>query len=370
MKPLRLAGLVLAVFLCPAILALAVARTAAQTADDGLPRAELIGALTLTHPGRWFGGFSGIDLRDTGTDLLLLGDRGRWARARLVRRDGQAVAAEGWTSARIKDPDGRPWPRGFTDAEGLARLPDGTLCLSYEGETRVDCHARPDAPAHPLPRIGDFGLMPENGGLEALAADDRGRLYTLSEQMRSADGRIPVYRWDGQAWSVVLHLPDQGGFVPVGADIHDGQLYLLLRRFSGIGFRSRLIRLPLPDGASTAPVTPQVLLQTGPGTHDNLEGVSVWRDGDGRLIATMISDDNLNWFQRTELVEYLLPEPPGAAAHGAARQRADSAAQGARQGTATGATQATAAATHEAATPGRQPRLAGNAALASGAQGD
>jgi hypothetical protein len=43
------------------------------------------------------------------------------------------------------------------------------------------------------------------------------------------------------------------------------------------------------------------------GTHDNLEGLDVWADAEG-LRATMISDDNFRFFQRTEIVDYRLPD--------------------------------------------------------------
>ena len=42
--------------------------------------------------------------------------------------------------------------------------------------------------------------------------------------------------------------------------------------------------------------------------HDNLEGLAVWRDDSGAIRLTMISDDNFNLLQRTELVEYAVPE--------------------------------------------------------------
>jgi hypothetical protein len=49
----------------------------------------------------------------------------------------------------------------------------------------------------------------------------------------------------------------------------------------------------------------QTLFETLPRTHDNLEGISVWRDADGFIRLTMISDDNGRApLQRTEFVEY------------------------------------------------------------------
>lgn len=44
-------------------------------------------------------------------------------------------------------------------------------------------------------------------------------------------------------------------------------------------------------------------MQSELGRHDNLEGLSVWRDAQG-LRLTMVSDDNFMFFQRTEFVEY------------------------------------------------------------------
>jgi hypothetical protein len=52
----------------------------------------------------------------------------------------------------------------------------------------------------------------------------------------------------------------------------------------------------------------ETLLQSAPGQHDNLEGISVWRDKAGSLRLTMISDDNLLFLQRTEIVEYRVPD--------------------------------------------------------------
>ena len=51
----------------------------------------------------------------------------------------------------------------------------------------------------------------------------------------------------------------------------------------------------------------RTLLQTDPGTFDNLEGLAVWRDATG-LRATMISDDNFLALFRSQIVEFRLPE--------------------------------------------------------------
>ncbi len=52
------------------------------------------------------------------------------------------------------------------------------------------------------------------------------------------------------------------------------------------------------------------LLRSGLGVHDNLEGIAVWRDDQGRMRLTMVSDDNFQFFQVSEIVEYVVPEAP------------------------------------------------------------
>ena len=68
-----------------------------------------------------------------------------------------------------------------------------------------------------------------------------------------------------------------------------------------LGFRTRVRSFDLTGQDE------RLELQTGIGTHDNLEGIDVWRDAEGRMRVTMISDDNLRpLIQRTEFVDYLL----------------------------------------------------------------
>ena len=82
-------------------------------------------------------------------------------------------------------------------------------------------------------------------------------------------------------------------------------MYVLERKFGSVGFRTRLRRFTLSrEGLAGG----QILLNTALAQHDNLEGLSIWRDAAGALRATMISDDNFLWIQRTEIVEYRLPE--------------------------------------------------------------
>jgi hypothetical protein len=302
----RLAGgLVLSLGLTIAAAAIAANRPE-RSLDARQDRAQLIGSYTWRAKPDWFGGFSGIEVSDDGTTMTVLSDRSTLARARILRDGGAISGIELQSAQRLRSSKGKYLMGRIMDSEGLAMAPDGSLYISFEGVSRVVHHRRDDSRARVLPRPKGFRSLHLNKALEALAIDARGRLYTLPENAPNAKGEIPVWRWDGARWSQPFSLPRRGGFLPVGADFGpDGRFYLLERNFVFIGFRSRLRRWDITDQGAQNEVT---LLETGTGLHDNLEGVSVWRDPAGYLRATMISDDNFKSLQRTELVEYTLPE--------------------------------------------------------------
>ena len=112
-----------------------------------------------------------------------------------------------------------------------------------------------------------------------------------------------MYRFLSGAWDIPFSIPRRGTHLVVGADVGpDNRLYVLERNFTGIGFQSRVRRFNM-DGSGE-----ETLLDTANGTHDNLEGISVWRDATGALRITMISDDNFRFFQKTEIVEYQISD--------------------------------------------------------------
>lgn len=260
------------------------------------PQATYIGAYVWEAPG--IGGLSGLELDADGLGFVALGDRAMLVRGRLIRdADGAVTGVEAGPPEALLDVEGAPLRGIRADSEGLALGADGALFISFEDSARVRREA-PDGPEL-LPLRPDWADLPRNASLEALAIDAAGRLHAIPEV--PVDGAFPVWRLDGGAWSVAFHLPQRDGFDVTGADIGpDGRLVVLERVFTGLAFRSRLRRLNL-DGTGE-----EILLTTVAGARDNLEGVAVWED-EGGLRATMVSDDNFRFFQRTEIVDYRLP---------------------------------------------------------------
>ncbi|MBL4915713.1 esterase-like activity of phytase family protein [Szabonella alba] len=256
-----------------------------------------------------FGGISAIELGPAGRGFIALTDRGDWLHGTIRRDDTGAIAGVAIAGIQaLKGPDGGPLPPKQRDSEGLALLPRGGFVVSFEGIARVWRYPAPHGPAHPLPRHPDFAQMGINSALEALAIGPDGTLYTIPERSGAADRPFPVYRFRKGVWDRDLSIPRDGAFLPVAADFGpDGRLYVLERSFTPwrgfLGFASRLRSFALMGDALTD-ARPE--MQSPPGRHDNLEGLSVWRDAQGRIVASMVSDDNFIRFQRTEIVEYRL----------------------------------------------------------------
>lgn len=253
-----------------------------------------------------FGGLSAVEIADGGATALLLSDRGTLFNLRLVREDHAITAASIRHAAPITWSEGIHLPTNQRDSEGLAMLPDGTLAISFEGGpfARVALHGRDGVQIATLPAIPGAEALPRNGAFEGLAADVAGRFYTIPESM-PGQGPIPLLRLENGVWTRFAALDRAPGWSPVALDFDDrGRLYVLERRASGLlAFSARLSRYELQaSGLGTM----QRLLQTPPGRHGNLEGLSVWRDGSGRLVASMVSDDNFLPILQMALVEYLL----------------------------------------------------------------
>jgi hypothetical protein len=254
--------------------------------------------------GQGFGGFSGLVVAPDGERFTTVTDDGWRVDGVFRREDGLIVAIADARAVRLRALDGTPIDPDIADAEGLARGSDGTLFVSFERRHRLFRYREGMAPQDvALPEA--LRALRRNRGPEALAIDGEGRLLVIGEQSRVWFGDFTVWRQAATGWDD-LSLPRRGPFLPVGADVGpDGRLYVLERAFLGIGFRSRVRRF---DIGATALENETLLLRSGLRRHDNLEGLSVWRDGAGAIRLTMISDDNRNRLQQTQLVEYRLPD--------------------------------------------------------------
>ncbi len=279
-------------------------------APPALAQPELVASLTLDAQVDGFGGFSGLELDATGTALTATTDKGLMLRARLLRaEDGRPTGLGNVQLVPITDEAGQDMADWRSDAEGLAIDAQGRHFVSFEGDSgRVWRYDRFGGPATPLPSPPAFAELQGNSGLEGIAVDKAGTIYTLPERSGRLDTPFPVWRFRNGRWDQPFSVPRRPPHLPVGLDVGpDGKLYLLERHFSGLFFQSRVRRFTLGANGLSEETT---VLDTRLGTHNNLEGLAVWADPSGAIRLTMIADNNFQVFLGTDLVEYRLPPTP------------------------------------------------------------
>jgi len=252
---------------------------------------------TWTNADARFGGLPGLDMSDDGTSFTAIGDRGVFVTGQIIRDANGDIS--GITHTEVK-PLLPPLGSKTPDSEGIAIGAEGNIYVSVEAKHRILAFDSIDGRPRALPRHQDFASMQSNSSLEALAIDAEGTLYTLPERSGRATRPFPVYRFKDGDWDIPFSIPRRGNFLITGADIGpDRRLYILERHFTGRGFQSRVRRFDMSGGLEVT------LIETPNGTHDNLEGISVWASSTG-LRMTLVSDDNFRFFQQTELVEYAI----------------------------------------------------------------
>lgn len=291
-----------------AALLILVALLLVPTPPIGARQAEFVGKFIWNRNVEGHGGYSGLEISADGTRFIALSDRGHIATGRLIRKDTAISDVKTMSFGPLHTRDGRPMPRDLSDSEGLAQGVRGSMFVSFEGAHRIRRYDSLTAPARPVLPHPAFKTLQPNSGIEALAIDAKGALYAIPERSGGKTRPFPVYRFRDGRWDTPFSIPRRGRYLAVGADFGpDGMLYLLERRFSGpFGFSSRVRRFAFSEQGGLE--REETLLRTHNFTYDNLEGIAVWRDESGAIRLTMISDDNFNFFQVTEFVEYRLTD--------------------------------------------------------------
>lgn len=268
------------------------------------PSARFLSSYHWTREREEFGGYSGIILAPDGADFTLLSDRAHLIEGTIFRHGTRIIGVRSTEIAPLDFPDSLFAEPSQRDTEGLARDAKGRLYISLESDNRV-IRQEVDGSWSILPDYPAIDALPLNRGLEALAISPDGAVYSLPEVSEGLQVPFPVFRYrDAQGWDQPFSIVRKNGFLPVGADFGpDNRLYVLERGFGGFGFASRVRRFDLGN-ATTAALDGETLLTSRTRQHDNLEGLSVWLAEDGSLRLTMVSDDNFNFFQKTEIVEY------------------------------------------------------------------
>ena len=274
--------------------------------------------LKATHDA--FGGFSGLwRSPQGGEELLAVSDQGWWLNARVMQSNEGIIS--GLSQARIApilSAKGTPLTQTRSyDTEGLC-VHNGVAYVSVERVHSVVSFEWAKegvlAKARNVPLPPDVKKLPANKSLEAIGMAPlnsalKGSLIIVAERSSGAQDQKskPTKGW-------ILSGPLKGSFQIMRRDDYDitdlgflpnGDMLILERHFSllrGVGMRVRRIRLAdiRPDALLDGE---QVLNLEGGYAIDNMEGMSIHQDIDGRTIITFISDDNFSFFQSTIIWE-------------------------------------------------------------------
>lgn len=235
---------------------------------------------------------SGVDFTSNG-DIAIVSDKGVMFDARI---SDEVTSLTVTASHHLLNQGGSPLARERSDAEGLAITPDGRMFISLERQHRIDeFRNRQTVQSWPIPSAI---ALPPNGGLEALAVDADGTLWTLSET--PIRGGFPLLELRDGEWKERGSLPQSGRFLPVGADFDaSGRLYILERSNHLWRFQSRIRRINIPTEDEK---DIEILWESDLGEYDNLEGIALLDNPTRDIHLLLVSDDNRMPLQTTQVL--------------------------------------------------------------------
>ena len=282
--------------------ALLLGGCAASGASSGSEPARLNAQIQWNGQGAEFGGLSGLLMADDGMSLIAVSDKGLLIEADLIRHtDGRLIRVRETARHRLMSPDGEVQFEKDADAESLAWL-DDQLLISLERRNAIWSHDAIGGVPVDIAVPPGISQLQTNSGIEALTTTPDGAVLAIPERSGALDRPFPVYRLRDGVWDTELQVPREPPFLPTDADVGpDGRLYVLERDFTGYSFRIQVRSFAMGDTLSDMRrVVPAV------SNLDNAEGMDVWRDGQGNLRMTIISDDNFVFLQRTLITEYII----------------------------------------------------------------
>ncbi|MBI3702666.1 MAG: esterase-like activity of phytase family protein, partial [Rhizobiales bacterium] len=155
--------------------------------------------------------------------------------------------------------------------------------------------------------------LANNKSLECLAAPPKGaplagKLIVVTEESLDAAGNHRAFLLDGDKVERFSVKRSDNFAVTDCTFLPPGDLLLLERRFTpATGAAMRIRRVPLAGIKPGALVDGEPLIVADLAYQiDNMEGISVHRNGRGETVLTLVSDDNFSVLQRNLLLQFTL----------------------------------------------------------------
>lgn len=278
---------------------------------------DYIGGIELRGAHANFGGISAIRLRPDGQNFLAVTDNGDWITGRILSNNGKPVGLADVTIAPVIGPDGLPAKeQGLWDVESLTIDGDQVFIGIERQHSILAFDARETilgAVGKHVPVPDHVQNWPENKGIEALGILPKqspyaGRLIGLSERSHwrgeTTEGFV-MHRDGSQPFRFLLTRRDNFDVTDLDF-LPSGDLIVLERTFSPLrGVAMRLRRIKIAAIRPDAIVDGETLLMADRSYQiDNMEGLSIHRNGAGETIFTLVSDDNFSVAQRNLLLQF------------------------------------------------------------------
>lgn len=290
-------------------------------------QAETFGAFTFvgglifrsSHPN--FGGLSGFRfLDDAGQKFVAVSDFGYLLTGQMAR--DEADRPSHWTYgtiARLPNRDGIfDDEKSTVDAEAI-EIVDGHALIAFERFHRIQRYnlnqglPQPMAARFPHP-IPSWEIR-ANEGFEALLKSNvnsalGGALVVFTEGSINKAGNIFAAVLSGARQGVFFVQKRDDFKITDAVSLPDGNILLLERRFDmRRGVAMRLRKILASDIKPNATIDGDVVLDADFAFQiDNMEGMDLWRDKEGRLRLGLISDDNRSFLQRSLYLEFIIDE--------------------------------------------------------------
>ena len=267
---------------------------------------EQVGFLNIDRNEKDYGGFSGLLIKNAGTEALVVTDKSFFFVLELRRDDndfltGYSVKKKG----RILSSKGEHLNGRNTDSESIAMDANNNYYISFESNHRIMMHTEVEGKGIFVPKHPMFRKLSVNKGIEALAIDNENRLIAIPEKPPLGISDIPIFRLQNNKWEIIKYVKIEDNFLVTDAEILPmGLLLILERKFSWTqGFKTRFRLISLDKFDNTEPI---IVFTSTANQFDNLEGMTFWKDKKGEMRILTVSDDNFHPLQQSEIREFFL----------------------------------------------------------------
>ena len=267
---------------------------------------EQAGFLNIDRNEKDYGGFSGLLIKNAGTEALVVTDKSFFFVLELRRDDNDILTGySAIKKGRILSSKGEHLNGRNTDSESIAMDTNNNYYISFESNHRIMMHTEVEGKGIFVPKHPMFRNLSVNKGIEALAIDNENRLIAIPEKPPLGISNVPIFRLQNNKWEIIKYVKIEDNFLVTDAEILPmGLLLILERKFSWTqGFKTRFRLISLDKFDNTEPI---IVFTSTANQFDNLEGMTFWKDKKREMRILTVSDDNFHPLQQSEIREFFL----------------------------------------------------------------